>query len=94
MLVISETLVAPHPPEDVFSFVADFGRIAQWDPNVVSSKLRGSKPLEVGATSDLRVQFGPRVLPMTYTLLTWEPGARAGWRGENSSSVSVDDIQA
>ena len=40
MITISESFVAPHPVQPVFDLVVDFGRIADWDPNVASSRLR------------------------------------------------------
>ena len=92
MITISETLVAPHPPEEVFGFVADFGHIAGWDPNVAASQ-RPEGALVVGAKAKLRVKFGPRVIPMTYQLRELEPGQRAVWRAENATTVSVDDIR-
>ncbi len=94
MITISETFVAPHPVPPVFDLVVDFGRIADWDPNVASSMLREpDAPLVVGAKADLRVIFGLRTLPMVYELLELEPGVRAVWRGENATSVTTDDIR-
>lgn len=91
MITISESLVAPRPVDDVFALVSDFGRIADWDPNVVSSRRDG--PLSVGAVAKLRVAFGPRPVPMDYTLEVLEPAKRAVWRGENATSVATDDIE-
>jgi NAD(P)-dependent dehydrogenase (short-subunit alcohol dehydrogenase family) len=94
MITISETFVAPHPVPPVFDLVVDFGRIAAWDPNVASSRLRDpDAPLAVGAKADLEVIFGMRTLPMVYELLELEPGAHAVWRGENATSVTTDDIR-
>ncbi len=94
MIEISETFIAPHPPGRVFELVADFGRIASWDPNVASSALRDpDAPLAVGARADLMVLFGGRAVPMAYELLELEPGERAVWRGENATSVALDDIR-
>ena len=92
MIEISETLVAHHAPEDVFAFVADFGRIADWDPNIVSSERPGGE-LAVGEEANLRVKFGLQTIPMTYELLEYDAGKRAVWRGENVSSISVDEIR-
>ena len=92
MITISETLVARHSPEEVFAFIADFGHIADWDPNITSSR-RAPGALSVGDEANLRVKFGLRELPMTYTLLELEEGQRAVWRGENTTSISVDTIE-
>lgn len=90
VITICETLIAPQHVDDVFDFIADFGRISEWDPNVSSSARE--QPLEVGAVANLQVAFGPRPVSMAYTLEELEPGRRVVWRGENTTSIATDYI--
>ena|SRR5689334_14910884 len=81
------------PVDDTFAFVADFANSPAWDPNTVDSQRLDDGPVGEGATYELRVRQGGRVVPMTYRVATWEPGRRVVLDGEGSNVKARDEIR-
>jgi hypothetical protein len=81
------------PVDDTFAFVADFANSPAWDPNTVSSERLDPGPVGVGATYELHVRQGKRVVPMRYRVAVWEPGRRVVLDGEGSNVKARDEIR-
>ena len=62
MTRIHERIETSLPVDEAFDFIADFANTAVWDPGTVSSRRRDDGPAGVGATYDLDVRMGGRVV--------------------------------
>jgi carbon monoxide dehydrogenase subunit G len=93
MPTLSETRTVPRPRSEVYAYTADFSNISDWDPGVAASERIGSGPLEVGSAFTLMVKFGPRELPMVYTITELVPDERFVVRGVGDKLIAIDDIR-
>lgn len=66
----------PAPREEVFAFLSDLDRLAEWQSGVVSARRTSPGPIDVGATAHLvRELMGQRIeAPLTVTV--HDPPAR------------------
>ncbi len=78
-------------PVEAFALVADFGRLAEWDPGVVSSAWRSGGPV-VGAVCDVVVTFLGRPAAVTYELIEHEPPRIARYVARARFMDSVDTV--
>lgn len=92
MAVIQESVETDLPIDEVFSYVAEFANIEQWDPGVTRSIKRSDGPLQVGTVYDVDVAYGGRTIPMTYTVTDYEPNEQIVLVGEGSTVHAVDTI--
>jgi len=92
MARIQETVDTDLPIDQVFSFVAEFANIEQWDPGVTRSVKRSDGPPQVGTVYDVDVKYGGRSIPMTYTVTDYQPQERIVLVGEASTVHAVDTI--
>ena len=53
--------------------MADFANAREWDPSVTEARRESDGPLGVGTTFTVVSRFGPRVVPLTYTIVRHEP---------------------
>jgi hypothetical protein len=84
--------VRPGPAEALL-YLADFGRIAEWDPGIVRARRLDAGPLAAGARFDIVARFLGRDVPMAYELtrLDLEAG-RAEVVGRADGVRAVDRI--
>ena len=87
----SVTVEVSAGPERAFALAADFGRLAEWDPSVVSSEWRGDGQ-RVGATCDVVARFLGNRPRIEYELVELDPPRRAVYRGRASAMTSVDTV--
>jgi dehydrogenase/reductase SDR family member 12 len=92
MITLHETIDVPRPIDDVFNYVGNFGNAAQWDPGVAESRKASRGPIGVGTEFALRVNFGPRSIPMTYVVREYDPPTRVLLEGTGDSIHALDDI--
>lgn len=92
MTRIEEDLMTPLDRETAFSYVADFSRQAEWDPNTVSSRRIDPGDLGIGARFALEVRMGRKSVPMEYRITEFERPARVVLVGEGSGVWSQDVI--
>jgi uncharacterized protein YndB with AHSA1/START domain len=80
---IIETVEIARGPEDVFDYVADLSRHAEWQDQIVSVRVDTDGPTRVGsrATETRRVPGGPR--EFTYEMTEFDRPSRASFRGLN-----------
>jgi carbon monoxide dehydrogenase subunit G len=93
MTVLREQIETTLPPDDTFTFVADFANSAQWDPGVASSTRLDAGPVGVGARYRLGVRIAGRVAPMDYRVVAFEPGRRVVLEGSGRGVRATDDIR-
>ena len=56
--------------------MADFSNARFWDPSVSEAQREGDGPVGLGSTFALVARFAGRDVPLTYTIVTFEPPAR------------------
>jgi|JI10StandDraft_1071094.scaffolds.fasta_scaffold02476_24 hypothetical protein len=78
--------------EQAFDLIADFSRITQWDPGVVSGKLLDAGPIKVGTRFEVVSAVGPRRIPLTYEVLEWNRPSRAVLQATTRDFTSYDVI--
>ncbi len=72
---------------------ADFGRLAEWDPNVTGSRLASGDPLRVGATFAVEARFLGRTAHLTYDLIEVDVPRVATYVGRNRFVTSRDTVR-
>jgi len=92
MPLLHETIDTSLPPDEAFAFIADFANCPAWDPNTPTSERIGSGPAGLGSRYKLGVYQRGKVVPMEYTITSWEPGKRVVLNGEGSGVRATDDI--
>lgn len=68
MAPIVESIEISRRPEDVFSYVTDPSRVAEWQESVVSARREGDGPLTVGSRAVVTRRIGRREQAMTVEL--------------------------
>lgn len=63
-------------PADAFSYLADFSNARFWDPSVSEARHEGDGPIGIGSTFALVARFAGRKVPLTYTIVAFEPPER------------------
>jgi hypothetical protein len=70
------TIRSQLPPAEAFAYMADFSNARVWDPSVSQAQHDGDGPVGLGSTFDLVARFAGRDVPLTYTIVEFEPPAR------------------
>ncbi len=83
-------VAVPRPPSEVFRRVADFGRLAEWDPAVSAVTLEGGRALVPGARYRLVTTWGG--MQLEYELVELVTPVRAVYRGGSARVTSTDTI--
>ena len=92
MTRLQRSIETPLSREAAFTYVADWSRQAEWDPNTVSSQQIGEGPPMVGARYSLEVKMGPRAVPMEYRITELDSPSRVVLVGEGSGIWTEDTI--
>lgn len=90
---LHERTSLPHPIDEVFSFVADFANLAEWDPGIAASRRIDDGPLREGASFEVEAAFGSRRIPMRYEVTLFDPPHRIVLAGEGEPLCAIDDIR-
>jgi hypothetical protein len=91
MITIRETVATPCPRPEVFAYVADFTKAAEWDPGIRSS-VQVSGDGGVGTRYEVGAAFAGRVVPMTYEVIELAAPTRIVLRGQAGTVATVDSI--
>jgi hypothetical protein len=84
-------------PAKAFAYMADFSNARLWDPSVSEAQRSAEGPLGVGSTFDLVARFAGRNVPLTYSIVEFEPPARVvlearrGFVSRDTITVSASD---
>ena len=82
----------PLPIEQVFDYLADFSRTAEWDPGVVAGRRLTDGEIGVGSRFEVVVAFLGRRMPLEYTITHHERPTRLVLEGGDDSVRSIDEI--
>ncbi len=89
---IEETVTTKRPLSEVFAYVADFTKVAEWDPGIrLSTRVSGDGG--VGTRYEVEATFAGRVVPMTYEVVEREDPERIVLRGTAPTAEAIDDIR-
>jgi uncharacterized protein YndB with AHSA1/START domain len=78
--IVSSVEIA-RPPEEVFSYVTDPSRMAEWQESVVSARLEGAGPPAVGSKAITNRRVGRRERAMTMEMTNLSPPRSWAARG-------------
>ena len=92
MARFATTVNSPAPAEEVFSYLAAFDNIAEWDPGVSQAVQVDRGPVGPGTAFDLVSVIGPFSVPLRYEVVEYGPGRRIALRAETADFVSYDVI--
>jgi uncharacterized protein YndB with AHSA1/START domain len=81
MAPIVSSIEIARPPEEVFEYVADPSRLAEWQESVVSARAEGGGPPSVGSRVTTRRKVGRRERTMTMEMTDISPPRRWAVRG-------------
>lgn len=93
MVVVRESTVLATDVEETFDLVADYGRLVEWDPGVVSSERRSGSRLSPGSTYALRVRFLGRTPQMQYELVEADRTRRVVYAGTAAWLTARDTLE-
>ncbi len=87
------TVASPRSADDVFSYLADFSSVSEWDPSITSAEHSSAgDPRAVGATFRVVTATTVSEVVLDYTTLELQRPSRVVLRGENKSMISLDTI--
>lgn len=89
---LKEQFVVHRPIEHVFTYLADFSQIADWDPSVVSAKKVSTGRIAKGCKFDLVLKSAGRQLPMAYELIDYQPYRSLTFLGKAEGFTATDHI--
>lgn len=78
--IVSSIEIA-RPPADVFAYVTDPARLAEWQKSVVSTRVEGTGPPSVGTRASVTRRIGPIERAMTAELAELTPSSSWAVRG-------------
>lgn len=73
MTALSSTIEIERPPEEVFDYVTDPSRFAEWQDDVVAAAMDAEPPTRVGSTFTTTRRIGGRARTMTQRITRLEP---------------------
>lgn len=91
MITIQRTIDVDKPPDQVFSYLADFTNTTEWDPGTIRTVLVEGDG-GVGSRYENTSKFAGRVSTLIYVVQEIVPGRSIHLRGENSSLIANDRI--
>lgn len=71
---IENSMVINLPTEEIFAYMSDVEKLAEWSSAVISSKKTSPGEMHVGTTIQSTIRFLGRWLDMTYEIVECEPG--------------------
>ncbi len=86
------TIASPKPADEVFSYLSDFASAAEWDPGVARARRLTDLPIALGSKVEIVARFLGREVPLVYVVEKFEPPRRVLLRGENATTLSLDEI--
>lgn len=82
----------PVPIEQAFDYLADFSRVAEWDPGVSAARRLTRGSIGLGSRFRVDVAFLGRRIPLEYRISEFERPSRLVLTGGDASIRSVDEI--
>jgi uncharacterized membrane protein len=91
MITIQATVTTPRSRPEAFAYVADFTKVAEWDPGIRSS-VRVAGDGGMGTRYEVGAAFAGRVVPMTYEVIEYAAPTRIVLRGVAAAVEAVDAV--
>jgi dehydrogenase/reductase SDR family protein 12 len=91
------TIRSKFEPAEAFAYMADFSNARVWDPSVSQARRTDEGPLGTGSTFELIARFAGRNVPLTYSIVEFEPPrrvvlvARRGFVSRDTITVDAAD---
>ena len=82
----------PVPVEEAFDYLADFSRIAEWDPSVLEAERLTPGEVGLGSTFRVIVSFLGGRVPLEYRITEYERPSRLVLSGGDAALRSTDEI--
>ena len=86
-------VTTPHPPAEVFDYMARFSNAAEWDPGVTEATEGDPGAPALGSSYRLMVRAFGRGVPLEYRIVEFDRPRRVVLRAENAMVRSVDVIE-
>lgn len=86
------TIPSRRSQADAFAYMAAFENAREWDPSVTEARRTTDGPLAVGTAFAVVSKFGPRLVPLTYTIVRYEPDHVVVLEARSKGFVSTDTI--
>ena len=86
------TITSPKPADEVFAYLSDFASAAEWDPGVARATRLTDPPIALSSKVEIVARFLGREVPLVYVVEEFEPPRRVLLRGENATTLSLDEI--
>lgn len=78
--------------ERTFDYLADFRRVADWDPSIEASELTSGTAGEPGATYDVTFSMAGKQATLPYEAVEVHPPSSIVMKAETDAVVSLDTI--
>jgi dehydrogenase/reductase SDR family member 12 len=89
----TETITVDRPVADVFTRVADFSDLADWDPTFDSSRRIDDGPLGVGSSFQVRGSTAGQELDLVLTITEYDPPRRVVFSGTGEGIDTTERIE-
>ena len=86
------TAESPHPPDEVFDYLAHFESVADWDPGVTQATRHDEGPVAVGSAFDVTVRGVGAPLDLQYVVSDIDEGHSIVLDAETGALHSHDVI--
>ena len=86
-------IASPMSPADAFAYLSDFATTEEWDPGVARAERLTEGPIREGSEFRVVARFLGRDVPLVYVVETLQTPSRVVLRGENATTVSLDEIR-
>jgi dehydrogenase/reductase SDR family member 12 len=89
----TETTTIDRPATEVFHYLADFSRLAQWDPMFEESSRVDEGPLGPGSRFRATASLAGKELPLEFTVVEYDEPRHVVLRGEGDGVHTTEDIR-
>ena len=79
-------------PAEVFAYLADFARAAEWDPGIIEARRLTEGPTAVGSRFEVIAVFRGNRQRFEYVVAEYDEGRRIVLHGEGAKAISDDTI--
>jgi uncharacterized protein YndB with AHSA1/START domain len=89
----TETITVARPVDEVFARVADFSRLAEWDPTFEASRRVDDGPLGVGARFDVTGTTAGQTVNLLLTVTEYDPPRRIVFDGSGDGLDTTERLE-
>ncbi len=89
---LKETVIVDRPIDEAFAYTAQFDNIRDWDPGVAAATARSTEPVGVGSIFDLDFKMAGRIVPLVYTVVTYDEPNQIVLEAKGGPLFAIDTI--